>query len=254
MNLHNFNNGYEIFDVQNKAKLENLRKKIVFDLRKLFKIKEKNPNLVLNNFHLYNKKISDKKLNSLRVDLIKKINRDNSLGDMIFDLFRNNIVNLFGQDILIQKNINLVIQKPNDKNPSEIHRDAPQNSSYEVVVWIPLVDCYSTKSMYILDYKSTNRALNFLQKNKNQWKEFEKFSKKISKNPKVNYGQALFFHSGLLHGSNINKENETRISLNIRFKNLFSPTGLKNQLQYYRPLNISNITKFGAQLDSKEKF
>ena len=51
----------------------------------------------------------------------------------------------------------------------------------------------------------------------------------------------------------INKEKETRISLNVRFKNLFSPTGLKNQLQYYRPLNISNITKFGAEIDSKEK-
>ena len=31
--------------------------------------------------------------------------------------------------------------------------------------------------------------------------------------------------------------------------NLFSPTGLKNQLQYYRPLNISNITKFDIFYD-----
>ena len=57
-----------------------------------------------------------------------------------------------------------------------------------------------------------------------------------------------------LHGSDINKEKETRISLNLRFKNLFSPSGLKNQLQYYRPINISNITKIGAKIDSEEIF
>ena len=172
---------------------------------------------------------------------------------MFFELVKDKIINLFGQDILIQKNISLVIQIPKNQNPSEIHRDAPLNSSYEVVVWIPLVDCYKTKSMYILDFEKTNKALNFLSKNKSNWKKFEDYSKKLSKNPKVDYGEVLVFHAGLLHGSNINKENGTRVSLNVRFKNLFSPTGLKNQLQYYRPLNISNITKFGAKIDSKEK-
>ncbi len=254
MDLINFESGYEIFEVEDKTKLDKLRIDLVKEIKKIFKINENNPETVLNNLHHYIKNIPSDKLNKKRIELINKLNKNNKYGNTIFDLFRNKIINLFGQDILIQKNINIVIQSPNDQNPSEIHRDAPLNSSYEIVVWIPLVNCYKSKSMYILDFDKTNKALKFLQKNKLKWNRFEQYAKKISKNPKVDYGTALFFHAGLLHGSNINKEKETRISLNVRFKNLFSPTGLKNQLQYYRPLNISNITKFGAQIDSKEKF
>ena len=253
MDLINFQNGYEIFEVEDKVQLNKLRIDLVTEIKKIFKINEDDPEKVLNNFHHFIKDISSDNLNKKRIELIKKINRNNKIGNLIFELFRKKIINLFGQDILIQKNINIVIQSPNDPNPSEIHRDAPLNSSYEIVVWIPLVDCYKTKSMYILDFNQTNKALKFLEKNKKNWSKFEQYAKKNSKNPKVDYGNALFFHAGLFHGSNINKEKETRISLNVRFKNLFSPTGLKNQLQYYRPLNISNITKFGAEIDSKEK-
>lgn len=253
MDLINFQNGYEIFEVEDKVQLNKLRIDLVTEIKKIFKINEDDPEKVLNNFHHFIKDISSDNLNKKRIELIKKINRNNKISNLIFELFRNKIINLFGQDILIQKNINIVIQSPNDPNPSEIHRDAPLNSSYEIVVWIPLVDCYKTKSMYILDFNQTNKALKFLEKNKKNWSKFEQYAKKNSKNPKVDYGNALFFHAGLFHGSNINKEKETRISLNVRFKNLFSPTGLKNQLQYYRPLNISNITKFGAEIDSKEK-
>ena len=253
MDLINFQNGYEIFEVEDMVKLNKLRIDLVKEIKKIFKINEDDPEKVLNNFHHFIKDISSDNLNKKRIELIKKINRNNKISNLIFELFRNKIINLFGQDILIQKNINIVIQSPNDPNPSEIHRDAPLNSSYEIVVWIPLVDCYKTKSMYILDFNQTNKALKFLEKNKKNWSKFEQYAKKNSKNPKVDYGNGLFFHAGLFHGSNINKEKETRISLNVRFKNLFSPTGLKNQLQYYRPLNISNITKFGAEIDSKEK-
>ena len=64
------------------------------------------------------------------------------------------------------------------------HRDAPLNSSYEIVIWIPLVDCYKTKSMYILNFDKTNRALNFLKKNKMKWSKFEQYAKKKFKKSK----------------------------------------------------------------------
>lgn len=254
MKKNEFFNGYEIYDANNIKKLDKIKNDIYKIFIKNFKLKEKNANLGFNNFHKLIDSRAKITINSKRIKVINEINSNKKLGQSIFNLFENQISNLFGYDILIQKNINLVIQMPNDPNPSEIHRDAPLNSSYEVVLWLPLVDCFSTKSMYILDYKSSNKCLNILKKNKLKWKNFEKIAKSKSKNPRVNYGQALFFHSGLLHGSNINKTNETRISLNLRFKNLFSPSGLKNQLQYYKPLRISNITKIGAIIDSQEIF
>ena len=54
--------------------------------------------------------------------------------------------------------------------------------------------------MYILDFNQTNKALKFLEKIKKNWSKFEQYAKKNSKNPKVDYGNGLFFHAGLFHG------------------------------------------------------
>ena len=52
----------------------------------------------------------------------------------------------------MQKNISLSIQMPKDKSSVlPIHSDVWSGvSPFDIVVWIPLVDCYNTKSMYIL--------------------------------------------------------------------------------------------------------
>ena len=108
--------------------------------------------------------------------------------------------------------------------------------------------------MYILDYTSTKNSLEFLKKNNRDWKKFENFSKKLKSNPQVKFGQGLFFSSCLIHGSDINKEKETRISLNIRFKSLFSPAGKKNQLHYFKSLKLSNISSIGVDFESGNLF
>ena len=73
----------------------------------------------------------------------------------------------------------------------------------------------------------------------------------LSKHINVKVNQGLIFSAAVLHGSNINQENETRISLNIRFKSLFSPSGLKNQMQYFKLLQVSDLVKIGADLEAK---
>ena len=71
----------------------------------------------------------------------------------------------------------------------------------------------------------------------------------------VKYGEGLFFSTAILHGSNINEEKETRFSLNIRFKNIFSPSGLKNQLQFFNKLQVSDLTEIGSNIEfQKSKF
>ena len=90
-----------------------------------------------------------------------------------------------------------------------------------------------------IGFKSTKKSLKFLKDNSKDWKKFENYSKYLRSNPKVKFGQGLFFSSCLIHGSDINIEKETRISLNIRFKSLFSPAGKKNQLQYFKSLKLT---------------
>ena len=50
----------------------------------------------------------------------------------------------------MQNRINLSIQLPKDKGSLlDTHADTWNgNSPFEIVVWVPLVDCYKTKSMY----------------------------------------------------------------------------------------------------------
>ena len=57
----------------------------------------------------------------------------------------------------MQKRINLSIQLPNDSSSLlPLHSDIwSGDSPFEAVVWIPLVDCFKTKSMYILKQIST---------------------------------------------------------------------------------------------------
>ena len=72
----------------------------------------------------------------------------------------------------MQKRINLSIQLPNDSSSLlPVHSDVwSGDSPYEVVVWLPFVDCYKTKSMFILPPKA-NIKLN---------KNFDKFYGKSS--------------------------------------------------------------------------
>jgi len=251
---NNFKNGFEIVKAEDFSKLNSLRKNIYLETKKIFNIPEKDPSIGFNNFHKYVKNLSATEINTKKVKLIKKISNKFDFGEIVFNSFEKIITKTLGPDILVQKTCNFVIQVPRDPNPSSIHRDAPFNSAYEVVVWIPLVDCYKTKSMYILDKRSTDKSLKFLNKNKNNWKKFENYAKKLSINPSISFGQGLFFFSGLIHGSEINREKETRISLNVRFKNLFAPSGIKNQYQFFKPLRISNIAKMGAEVEAGEIF
>ena len=107
--------------------------------------------------------------------------------------------------------------------------------------------CKNTKSMYTIDMSSTKLALDELEKILKIGKVLEKFdNKKIF--PEIKFGQALFLYY-IYHGSDINKTNETRFSLNIRFKSLFSPSG---KLSFFRLFKISKLTKLALDKMKEE--
>ena len=251
-NSNTLEKGFIIVQADNTSYLDQVRSEIFKLTREIFQISETDPELGFNNFHRYIGTLTPAQLNTMRIELIKKITDQVDVSELIFRAFEGTLTKLLGPDILAQKTCNLVLQPPNDPNPSELHRDAPANSPYEIVVWLPLVDCYRTKAMYILDIDATTTCLEQLGKNPSNWDDFENHSKKLASNPDVPYGSALLFFTGLLHGSEINQEAETRVTLNIRYKNFFSPSGLKNQLQFFKPLRVSNLTKLGANLELRE--
>ncbi len=248
-----FSKGYEVVEADDLAILDTLRTEVFHYMSEVFGIDSGLlPETALNEFHKHTAFLEATEVNTLRMELIQKISFNIDFAEMIYKAFEKNIHSLLGPDILAQKTCNLVLQPPGDPNPSELHRDAPLNSPYEIVVWVPFVDCYETKAMYLLDADSTADAMAFLDKEPENWEGFELFCKGKAKRPPVPYGSALIFFTGLFHGSDINEEQETRVSVNIRYKNLFAPTGLKNQLQFFKLLRTSPVARLGASLEKRE--
>ena len=153
---------------------------------------------------------------------------------------------------MMQRNINLSIQFPNDKGSLlPVHSDVwSGDSPYEINLWLPLVDCYRTKSMYLLPQKKYNKFEKRIHYEKN--KSSSQIYKRISKDVKwmnIKYGSFLLFNQSLPHGNVVNKEKETRWSLNCRFKSLLSPYGSKDIGETFLPVNILPATRLGIDYE-----
>ncbi len=234
-------NGFIISKIEEKKSLNYLKNLVL----KHSKIILKKNIINLNKIHKY---ISSKDLNEFRLEIINKINRDKKTRYHYFNSARNSLYTLASNELMMQKNINLSIQLPNDDSSLlPIHSDVwSGDSPHEINLWIPLVDCYKTKSMYILENKYINNFNSNIKNKKIKSSEqiYNTVKNKI-KWLKINYGQFLIFNQALPHGNVVNKENETRWSMNCRFKSIFSPYGDKKIGEFFLPITTRPMTSIG---------
>ena len=66
---------------------------------------------------------------------------------------------------------------------------------------------------------------------------------------KIKYGEILIFNQSLPHGNRINGENETRWSMNCRFKSVFTPYGDKKLGEFFEPITIRAASKCGIEYE-----
>jgi sporadic carbohydrate cluster 2OG-Fe(II) oxygenase len=238
--------GYIVAKVENMSSLKYISSLITKSVNQ--QINEK-VFLDLNTIH---KKISIEELNNFRLTIINKINKDKFLRYHYFNIAREALYILAGNELMMQKNINLSIQFPNDNSSLlPIHSDVwSGDSPYEINLWIPLVNCYKTKSMYILeqkDYPSFKK--NMEGNNYSSSEDIFKLVKNKIKWLTVNYGQFLIFNQGLPHGNVINIEKETRWSMNCRFKSFFSPYGDKKIGEFFLPITTRAMSEIGINFE-----
>jgi sporadic carbohydrate cluster 2OG-Fe(II) oxygenase len=237
--------GYVISKVESKNSLKIILNLVLRSIQK--KIKDNKINL--NNIH---KLVPENQLNEFRLGVINDINKNKILRYHYFKLATSLLYSLAGNELMMQKNINLSIQFPNDKNSLlPIHSDVwSGDSAYEINLWVPLVNCYKTKSMYILEQKYNDV---FLKKMKSAKIKSSDDIFKIVKNKikwlDVNYGECLIFNQGLPHGNVVNKEIETRWSMNCRFKSVFSPYGDKKIAEFFLPITTRAMTEVGMSFE-----
>jgi len=240
------NKGYIISKVENISSLKYISSLITKSVNQQI-----NEN-VFSDLNTIHKKISIEELNNFRLTIINKINKDKSLRYHYFNIAREALYILAGNELMMQKNINLSIQFPNDNSSLlPIHSDVwSGDSPYEINLWIPLVNCYKTKSMYILeqkDYPSFKKDME--RKNYSSSEDIFKLVKNKIKWLTVNYGQFLIFNQALPHGNVINKEKESRWSMNCRFKSFFSPYGDKKIGEFFLPITTRAMSEIGMNFE-----
>jgi sporadic carbohydrate cluster 2OG-Fe(II) oxygenase len=203
------------------------------------------PEDVLNQIH---QSVSVAELNAFRLKIIRGVNSTEHFREMYFRVARPYLEALVGNELAMQLRVNLSIQLPGDSSSLlPVHADTwSGDSPFEVVVWLPLVDCYRTKAMYLLppdkpEALDQHFALTVGQSSEDLYQSMKDKVNWLD----VKYGEVLVFNQALPHGNRINEEAETRWTMNCRFKSVFTPYGDKKIGEFFEPITLRAASRTG---------
>jgi len=237
--------GYIILDVKNLNSLNILRETLINLISANLNTNIKDANKLLDGFHK-NNSISD--LNIFRMNLINEINKEPEFRFHYYQVFKDGLDLIVGNELVMQKQVNLSIQIPNDESSLlDIHADTwSGDSPYEVVGWLPFVNCRESKSMFILPPKyAQDLDQNFEEIKSNPSLSLYSLIESKLDWININYGQILIFNQCLPHGNIVNKIDETRWTMNCRFKNIFSPYSEKDLGGFFHPITLKPASTIG---------
>lgn len=238
--------GYVIQSVDDKDALEKIRNAVVAQAAQHLGVGDPGPGeAFLNKIH---ERVEVADLNALRLEVYNTVNAESWMREAYFNLARQSLESLVGNELAMQRRVNLSIQLPNDDSSLlPVHADVwSGDSPFEIVVWLPLVDCHRTKSMYLLppgpDRSVSGRLHEFAsQSAEDLFKAIEGDVEWID----IRFGEVLLFAQSLMHGNRINREPDTRWSMNCRFKSLFSPYADKRLGEFFEPITVRPATRLG---------
>ena len=241
--------GFIVRNIEDMKSLSKIRKIFIKSMKKNLKLNNsyKNENDLLNLTH---KNINANKLNSFRLKVINDINKIKDLRNLYYKISKPLLDIILGNELSMQLRINLSIQLPQDESSLlPVHSDVwSGDSPFETVVWLPLVNCYKTKSMFILPPSKCGKIKKIFLEKKSI--SSEQIFNKIKKDLiwiKIKYGQVMIFNQCLPHGNTINNERETRWSLNCRFKSVFSPHRDKKIGEFFEPITLRKVSELAVK-------
>lgn len=187
-------------------------------------------------------------LNEFRLTIIAGMSGETWLRPAYHALARRALAAIAGNELCMQRRINLSIQLPDDDSSLlPIHADVwSGDSPFEVVLWVPLVDCFRTKSMYLLPPES-NAALQ-RDMAARAGVSAEDVYRAVEKDVcflDVSFGQVLLFSQNLAHGNRVNREPTTRWTMNCRFKGVFTPYADKKLGEFFEPVTLRPASRLG---------
>ena len=241
-------NGYVIRPVDNRPALDALRRLVVEIVCAQMQIElPADDGAFLNGIE---RVLPLDKLNEVRLATYRRMNQTPWFRPTYFGLARSVVETLVGNELAMQNRVNLSVQFPHDNSSLlAIHADSfGGETPFQVVEWLPLVDCYRTKSMFILPRAKSEQAYQHFKKY--EGRGMDALYDDVKDDLvwcEVPYGHVLVFSPNFLHGGVINAEAETRWSMNCRITGLFTPyTGAEKKLgSYYLPITTRPVSKLG---------
>ena len=238
--------GYVIRPVADIEALEWIRNQFIRLIDEtLGSVTDGSPEDILNQIH---QRVSVTELNAFRLKIIRGFNAIEQFREMYFRVARPYLEALVGNELAMQLRVNLSIQIPGDDSSLlPVHADTwSGDSPYEVVVWLPLVDCYRTKAMYLLPpAQSAQLSQHFVERAGNSSEALYQSIKDDVNWLEVRYGEVLVFDQALPHGNRINDEPETRWTMNCRFKGVYTPYGDKKIGEFFEPITLRAASRNG---------
>ncbi|WP_247870600.1 sporadic carbohydrate cluster 2OG-Fe(II) oxygenase [Azospirillum sp. TSO5] len=197
-------------------------------------------------------RVASERLNEFRLAVIAGVNATPWLRAAYFAVARRAIETIVGNELCMQRRINLSIQMPNDTSSIlPIHADVwSGDSPFEVVLWIPLVDVRRTKSMFLLP-PGPAAALHdrFHAIAGKSAEEIFRLAEPDLLWMELDYGQYMLFNQNLPHGNRNNAEPETRWSMNCRFKGVFTPYADKKLGEFFEPITLRAASRIGMDYE-----
>jgi sporadic carbohydrate cluster 2OG-Fe(II) oxygenase len=240
--------GYIIRDVADRDALDEMRDRLAAIVAKELDVPA--PNNAEEFLDAVHERVTVERLNGLRLATYRAINAQDWFRPTYFHLGRPYVERLVGNELAMQNRINLSIQLPHDRTSLlDIHADVFSGETpYQVVQWLPLVNVFRTKSMFILprtrsievtanfkDYERAGMAGLFERlKDEVRWLD-------------IPYGKVLVFTPNCLHGNIVNAEPTTRWTFNARFAPLLAPTFSPEKAlgSFYLPITPKATTRIG---------
>ena len=238
--------GYLVGKIQEQEAVFWIRKSLINIAKEELKIKKTaSEDTFLDSIHEY---LTVSQLNDFRLTMIRRMNLMPGFRQNYYKVIKPYLDIIVGNEVSMQLKVNLSIQLPDDDSSLlPIHADTwSGDSPFEVVAWIPLVDCYKTKSMYILPAnKYPIIEKNFKTMSDANTDDLFSSVEKDLEWLEIKYGEVLIFNQALPHGNRVNLENESRWSMNCRFKAVFTPYGDKKIGEFFEPISLKPASMYG---------
>lgn len=240
--------------VEDAAGLERIRALTVATVTQHTNCPVREPADLLNGIHEH---VDIAGLNALRLAVINAFRTAEWFRPALYSLARSALSTLVGNELAMQRGVGLSVQLPDDTSSLlPVHTDVwDGDSPFEVVLWVPLVDCAGTKSMFIVRPDDDRR----LQADMHELQDasVEDLYRRIepsAEHLEVPFGSALLFSQTLMHGNRVNQSNETRWSINCRFKSILSPYADKKLGEFFEPITLRPATSMGMNYKLPDGF